>query len=72
MMSSFQKQLYLLQRLGYPVLEMVHLQWFTCDELLAMGTRDNRHIMLYELSLEGLQDPEINDETVCKSYVNWL
>ena len=40
--------------LTYPVLAMVHLQWFTCDESLAMATRHNRHIMLYELSLERL------------------
>ena len=31
-----------------------HLQWFTCDELLAMATRNNRHIILYELSLDSL------------------
>ena len=53
MMSSFQKQLKLLQRLAYPVLAMVHLRYFTCDELLAMGTRNNRNIMLYELSHES-------------------
>ena len=40
--------------LTYPVLAMVHLQRFTCDESLAMATRHNRHIMLYELSLERL------------------
>ena len=28
---------------------LVHLQWFTCNELLVMATR-----MLYELSLESL------------------
>ena len=45
-----------LARLTYPVLVMVHLQWFTCDELLAMTTRNNH------LSLETLCNLENNSE----------
>ena len=37
-----------------PCTWMVHMQWFTCGELLVMTTSNNRHIMLYELSLERL------------------
>ena len=41
---------------------MVHLQRFTCAELLAMTTRNNRHIILYELSLETLYTLESKSE----------
>ena len=62
MMRSFKEQLYLLQHLEYPEFAMVHLQWFTCDELLAMATKNNCCIILYELSLEGLWNFENNSE----------
>ena len=38
----------------YPALAMVHMRWFTCDDLLAMAARNNSHIMLFELSNESL------------------
>ena len=37
-------------------------RWFTCVDLLAMATRNNRHIILYELSLESLRTLENNSE----------
>ena len=37
-----------------PCTWMVHMQRFTCGELLVMTTSNDRHIMLYELSLERL------------------
>ena len=37
-MSSFLDTVITLAQLAYPVLAMVHLQWITCDELLAMAT----------------------------------
>ena len=60
----FEKQLYILQRLTYPVLAMMHLRWFTCDYLLAMATRNCT--IMYELSLEGLWNLENNRESHLK------
>ena len=67
MMSSiYEKQSYLLEHLAYSVLVMAHMQWFTCDVLLAMVTKDNRRIMLYELSLESLGNPENSSENLMR------
>ena len=54
----------LLRRLAYPVLAMVHLQWFTCDELLGMATRNNCRIMLYDLSWKAHETFRISVKTV--------
>ena len=50
--SSNNSGLDFLQCLTYPVLAMVHPQWFTCDYLLAMATRNNHDMKMYELSME--------------------
>ena len=49
---------------AYTVLAMVHLRWFTCDDLLAMATRNYHHFMLFELSSKRLYYSEINAENV--------
>ena len=48
---------------------MLYPRWFTCDDLLAMATRDNRCIMVYELSSERLYSPENNRENCLK--IGW-
>ena len=38
-----------------PVLAMVHPQWFTCDNLLAIATRNTENRMRIDLDIKGSQ-----------------